>query len=1517
MSENKHLEFIKSLATYFMDFLETDFHKRRLPRRMVRLKTSENLLVGVSVDKYQRLKQVIWDLLNQNFSDGNTLKISKGAYTNKLPENISGVLNDKVAQISAQLADSLVEKLNDTIKSTCLNNQSNYDKAYSETKDNCQAIINKHLIKAVMSDLEPTLVSLDSVKDTGLYIIEVELTELVYKMVEDSVNELIKHFVLNQQDEGSVSLSEALNCQKLTSTLQTYFAEFSINDVYSEIYEIYKNKFILDKQDLYLYFYTINFDREKYPIFYLPFEVKMEGNTLILEFDSQLYINKKAIEFAVQEFNTANESAGKPKLPEERIIYLHNDATDVSNIVGSYIAELVRFFNLDASLDTSNPLPEQSRSLMVTIANNSFISLFDKSDESLINDYEALLALLSNDNAELAEGFKQLINDFIYHDPIVINSAVRDEWDGVETEDKLIFETPIPLNSEQRQILMALNKPDCKYISVEGPPGTGKSHTITALVFDAILKNKSVLVLSDKKEALDVVEEKITSTMNKVRVDENFQNPILRLGKTGSTYSQILSKSSIDKINNHYRAVKKNYSELEQDIDTIKVGLRDIIRREIDSYKKISIDDIHELVELENEIPGPERFGAFIKNGGTAEEIIGTYNTFKKLQYFLIDKQESKLTSMFKLKFSDFKTVDELGTFVKFLDNIFEIFAKLNEVYKNKVNLLAFFKQPLTEKDITILSNIYQELQRLRKPIVGYLFSKKEVGELSLKFKQFYPYINWEDIQAHKAELSDCIGMLAYVSDLRQQLSTEFKEYRFDIVETLTTIVFSENLSLEVQELSNLFTELSQVKEFLDHTSNLDDILKIHTNSLSSLTDNQLTKMPDSQLNKLARLVQLQIDVEKDFKGIPFHSFLNEKKLIEELTTTKMTYLMDKRVIDFYENKKNTAETLRSIIKNKKTFDKDKFEDVKEAFPCILAGIRDYAEYIPLEPGLFDLVIIDEASQVSIAQAFPALLRAKKVIVFGDNKQFSNVKSALAKTDINQIYINNLHDAFIKNVSNEQFSLERLAKFNIKTSILDFFYHISNFNIQLKKHFRGYPELISYSNKYFYQNSLEVLKIRGKPITEVLKLDIIKHDNKKELIDNTNIPEANRIIEILENLKDNSDHQSVGIITPHTNQQKLIWNKINQNINRSYFIDTLKTKVMTFDTCQGEERDLILYSMVATKEDDKLNHIFIRDLNDIDYEDDSSIKAQRLNVGFSRCKECMHFILSKETEGFNGAIGEAIRHYAGLLESVKKNDTISTQTDKNSPMEAKLLNYIQQTDFYLSSIKASRIEVKPQFKLGEYLKQLDSTYNHPDYVVDFLVLYTDEVHSLHKFIIEYDGFEYHFAHKDDVNKFNYDFYYTEDDVYREKVLESYGYKFLRFNKFNLKDNPIETINQKLNTLLNNKLENSPSRRNVMEVISKTYENIENGNIRACKKCGEYKDISEFRDDNLVTKYGIYCVACKTHVAQPREIEVGPTNIQISNLTCPKCKAKMILRSGKYGKFYGCSKFPYCRGTRPY
>jgi very-short-patch-repair endonuclease len=135
-------------------------------------------------------------------------------------------------------------------------------------------------------------------------------------------------------------------------------------------------------------------------------------------------------------------------------------------------------------------------------------------------------------------------------------------------------------------------------------------------------------------------------------------------------------------------------------------------------------------------------------------------------------------------------------------------------------------------------------------------------------------------------------------------------------------------------------------------------------------------------------------------------------------------------------------------------------------------------------------------------------------------------------------------------------------------------------------------------------------------------------------------------------------------------------------------------------------------------------------------------------------------------------------------------------------MEQKVLQWIQETNFFKANIKG--IELQAQFPLGEYIQQLDKRYSHPSYVADFLLVFTDEENKSHKIIIEYDGFEYHFENHGLVNEFNYDQYYTGDHVYREMVLESYGYKFLRINRFNVGKDPIETLDLRLGALVKKK-----------------------------------------------------------------------------------------------------------------
>jgi hypothetical protein len=95
-------------------------------------------------------------------------------------------------------------------------------------------------------------------------------------------------------------------------------------------------------------------------------------------------------------------------------------------------------------------------------------------------------------------------------------------------------------------------------------------------------------------------------------------------------------------------------------------------------------------------------------------------------------------------------------------------------------------------------------------------------------------------------------------------------------------------------------------------------------------------------------------------------------------------------------------------------------------------------------------VIIDEASQVSIAQALPAILRAKKMIVMGDRRQFGNVKTANASKALNSAYFSQVQSVFDETVAlGDVGMIERSKILNITNSVMDFFELVSNFSIQL------------------------------------------------------------------------------------------------------------------------------------------------------------------------------------------------------------------------------------------------------------------------------------------------------------------------------------------------------------------------------------------------------------------------------------------------------------------------------------
>jgi hypothetical protein len=118
---------------------------------------------------------------------------------------------------------------------------------------------------------------------------------------------------------------------------------------------------------------------------------------------------------------------------------------------------------------------------------------------------------------------------------------------------------------------------------------------------------------------------------------------------------------------------------------------------------------------------------------------------------------------------------------------------------------------------------------------------------------------------------------------------------------------------------------------------------------------------------------------------------------------------------------------------------------------------------------------------------------------------------------------------------------------------------------------------------------------------------------------------------------------------------------VNRQDDAERLNEALDLKIMTFDTCQGEERDVILYSMVATPISDKLAYVFPKALDEAE-EVDHVLRLQRLNVGFSRAKERIHFFVSKPIEEFSGAIGKALQHHKGFWKRPRRRPDPATRT---------------------------------------------------------------------------------------------------------------------------------------------------------------------------------------------------------------------------------------------------------------
>ncbi|GAB5409796.1 MAG: DEAD/DEAH box helicase [Balneolaceae bacterium] len=245
------------------------------------------------------------------------------------------------------------------------------------------------------------------------------------------------------------------------------------------------------------------------------------------------------------------------------------------------------------------------------------------------------------------------------------------------------------------------------------------------------------------------------------------------------------------------------------------------------------------------------------------------------------------------------------------------------------------------------------------------------------------------------------------------------------------------------------------------------------------------------------------------------------------------------------------------------------FNLILKALPVWLTTTKQISNHLPLKKRIFDLVIVDEASQCDIASLIPAIYRGKKLVVVGDPQQLNHVSflSDKKQKDLRLKY--QLDDTLpdYRTESTIDWTNKLLKSQNQVTFLND--------------HYRSKPAIIRFSNEKFYNDQLSIL--RSHPIKDgqesVILNKVMGVRDKKGF----NLIEAEAIIDQIKSLisqyqsVDNKMAPTIGITSPISSQVSYL----KSLINKEFEYNVIKKHNILVGTpfhFQGEERDIMFIS---------------------------------------------------------------------------------------------------------------------------------------------------------------------------------------------------------------------------------------------------------------------------------------------------------------------------------------------------
>ena len=764
--------------------------------------------------------------------------------------------------------------------------------------------------------------------------------------------------------------------------------------------------------------------------------------------------------------------------------------------------------------------------------------------------------------------------------------------------------TPLPFDSSQLSAIVSSTQG--KSFILHGPPGTGKSQTITNMITNALYHGKRVLFVAEKMAALSVVQNRLEKLGLGDFCLELHSNKATKrhLIQQLSSILENLEKGGVN--DKHLHTAEQLYEqrkELMKHVDALhKCDSEDSfsIYESIMHYCRFNEGGLLDLEEAERPCITPqnlteheyyiERLGAIIRLIGQPSKhpLLGARTNAQTMVHLpeLKPVINECLQYLPQLK----RTVDEVAKLTgaippASLGSIHSLLIDVKDIHHKRQEVLASASDKIFTSDV-------KELERRRRdihgsnPIIG-LFKKwllwKEVKKkgADISWSSLEPFIETlnalDRMPLHKRinAKANLENVLAFYEEWQGVFGKLRSWLEVEHWEQLSIHELEENLKRWSSHL-NLLKDWKQwclIKEDLQQ-KNMGEIASLMEKdeiSLSELKNGYFTRYFYEVANK-----QIANNPTADmFNGMLFDEKVSHYKELAKRFQDLSKEELFNRLLERAKSANTKAEwSNQSVILHKAISNNGRGITIRRLFeqapdvlaqfcPCMLMSPMSVAQFLEVKKDMFDLVIFDEASQIPTNEAVGAIARGKAIVIVGDAKQMPPTTFFMSNK-----------------TTEEEFDVDDLE------SILEDCQALKMPSLLLSWHYRSKHEsLISFSNNEYYENKLHTFPAVDDQERRVVYVPVKGTYQKGGSRSNKN--EAMAIVnEIERRLSDEKLRKfSIGVISFNVQQQYLIEDLLETRMEKNRQLKAWSEEsgepifIKNLENVQGDERDVILFSV--------------------------------------------------------------------------------------------------------------------------------------------------------------------------------------------------------------------------------------------------------------------------------------------------------------------------------------------------